>query len=141
MYTGTEGTDRTEPSRRKAKYVRGCKDGVLEWQHHYSTEKRTFSSSCWLTLGFDFDRHRAVRPGSPAPEVQWLKDGTPLLPAAQPRVMTSHEPGRVTLTIDDITETDAGRYTCTMSNTAGTATSTADLVVKSKRLQEASDSW
>ena len=72
--------------------------------------------------------------GSPTPEVQWLKDGTPL-PTTDPRLVTSLEPGRVSLTIDDVTEADAGRYTCTMSNAAGTATSTADLVVKSKLLE------
>ncbi|KAF0303153.1 Titin [Amphibalanus amphitrite] len=68
--------------------------------------------------------------GSPAPEVQWLRDGAPLPADAAPRLVTSHEPGRVTLTVDDVTEADAGRYTCTMKNAAGTATSTADLVVK-----------
>ena len=61
-----------------------------------------------------------------------MKDGSPLPPAGHPRLVTSHELGRVTLVIDDVTEADAGRYTCTMNNAAGTATSTADLVVKSE---------
>ena len=48
-------------------------------------------------------------------------------------MMTTLDNNRVTLNIANADEIDAGRYTCTARNAAGTASSTADLVVRRKQ--------
>jgi Zn-dependent metalloprotease len=55
-----------------------------------------------------------VATGSPLPTVQWLKNGAPIAGATN-----------ATLTIANATGTDAGVYTCVLTNSAGSATSSA----------------
>ena len=62
---------------------------------------------------------RGIAIGTPAPTYQWLKDGV-LLPGA-----TS-----ATLTLASTTLADAGRYTLTATNVAGTSTTSATLTVR-----------
>jgi len=45
---------------------------------------------------------------------------------------TSYAHNHVKLELKNVTVKDAGRYTCIVSNDVGNASSTADLVVKSK---------
>lgn len=68
--------------------------------------------------------------GSPTPQVTWSKNGVDLQPSPSVNIFFDHN--RARLEIKSVTTQDAGRYTCTAVNEAGTAVSTSDLVVRSK---------
>lgn len=68
--------------------------------------------------------------GHPAPEVTWNKNGSPI--RTTEAVQISFELNHAKLTIKNVGIKDAGKYTCTAVNEAGSAVSTTDLVVKSK---------
>lgn len=68
--------------------------------------------------------------GYPTPEVTWSKNGTPLTNSETIRI--SYELNHAKLMIKNVNVKDAGRYSCTAVNEAGSASSTTDLVVKSK---------
>lgn len=61
----------------------------------------------------------------------WTKNNQPLCPIEN-KVMISWELNKARLELKNVTVKDAGRYTCTAENKAGSARSTADLVVKSE---------
>ncbi|KAF4518527.1 hypothetical protein B566_EDAN004271 [Ephemera danica] len=64
--------------------------------------------------------------GFPIPTVTWMKNGQEVPSSCE----TTFEHGKTTLQLHDVNVNDAGRYTCRAENEAGTASSTADLVVK-----------
>lgn len=66
--------------------------------------------------------------GKPEPTVKWFKQSHEI--SASPDFQISYSNGRVTLTIPEVFEEDAGRYECTASNTAGTTKSVAEITVK-----------
>lgn len=69
--------------------------------------------------------------GHPIPDVKWYKNGVELVPPEeQDRLDVSSGGQKVRLSIKEMEESDAGRYTCTARNSAGTASSTADVVVR-----------
>lgn len=68
--------------------------------------------------------------GQPTPQVTWTKNGETIKPSSG--ITTSFELNRVRLEIKNVTTQDSARYSCTAINEAGTAVSTADLVVRSK---------
>lgn len=65
--------------------------------------------------------------GAPAPSVAWHKDGQPLRESVRQRVLSSGS-----LQISFIQPSDAGRYTCTAANAAGTASLEMSLIVQSE---------
>ncbi|XP_063855211.1 obscurin-like isoform X6 [Scylla paramamosain] len=67
--------------------------------------------------------------GSPAPEIQWLKDGQPLNLDGTHYKQVENPDGSVCLQIDEAVEGDAGEFTCVAKNPEGDTTSTARLSV------------
>ena len=70
--------------------------------------------------------------GKPAPSIKWFKEGRELNDSADFEI--SFVNGRVELTIPEVFEEDAGKFNCSAKNTAGIATSSAELIVKGKLL-------
>lgn len=69
--------------------------------------------------------------GHPIPDVKWYKNGVEIISSEeQDRLDISSGGQKVRLSIKQMEESDAGRYTCTARNSAGTASSTADIVVR-----------
>lgn len=68
--------------------------------------------------------------GMPSPSVVWTKNGKDI--TFSDKISSKWEFNKASLEIKDTNTTDAGRYTCTAMNDAGTAISTADLVVRSE---------
>ncbi|XP_054275491.1 muscle M-line assembly protein unc-89 isoform X3 [Macrosteles quadrilineatus] len=66
--------------------------------------------------------------GYPTPEVTWKKNGQPVVEGD--RLRTSWELNKARLQMSYVHVEDAGKYSCTAVNPAGTATCTADLVIK-----------
>ncbi|KFM71227.1 Muscle M-line assembly protein unc-89, partial [Stegodyphus mimosarum] len=73
-----------------------------------------------LTVKFD---------GTPKPTVKWQKDGQDIEIDDDHYEVTT-EDDSVTLTINDITADDAGKYSCVISNLGGSTTTSADVTVK-----------
>lgn len=67
--------------------------------------------------------------GQPTPKVVWLKNGQEIRDSDKIKITWSLN--KATLEIKNVNTSDAGRYTCSAENEAGTAVSTADLVVRS----------
>lgn len=68
--------------------------------------------------------------GHPAPEISWTKNGEKLEESRNVKITVDRN--KTVVTIKNASITDAGRYTCTATNEAGKAVSTADLVVRSE---------
>ncbi|CAH1249861.1 OBSCN [Branchiostoma lanceolatum] len=66
--------------------------------------------------------------GDPQPEVTWYKDGQDC--SQNPDFEIAYIEGQARLVIPEVFDEDAGKYTCKAKNQAGTAASTAELVVK-----------
>ncbi|XP_018360288.1 PREDICTED: titin isoform X3 [Trachymyrmex cornetzi] len=66
--------------------------------------------------------------GFPQPTILWSKNGQEL--TLKDNIKISYAHNHVKLELKNVNVKDAGRYTCTVSNDVGTASSTADLVVK-----------
>jgi hypothetical protein len=69
--------------------------------------------------------------GYPQPIVTWHKNGQELSPI-DGSVMITFELNHARLEIKNVTVNDAGCYTCSAVNSVGSASSTADIVIKSK---------
>lgn len=69
--------------------------------------------------------------GYPQPAVIWHRNGQELSPK-DGSVLISWELNHARLELKNVAVKDAGRYTCRAVNTMGSASSTADIVVKSK---------
>ncbi|XP_049336778.1 obscurin isoform X48 [Astyanax mexicanus] len=67
--------------------------------------------------------------GFPAPKVYWFKDGSPLQPSK--RILVSSERGVYSLEIAEVTREDTGEYSAYISNAAGSAYSSARMVILS----------
>lgn len=70
--------------------------------------------------------------GQPTPQITWTKNSDAIKPTSG--ITISFELNRVRLEIKNVTTQDSARYSCTAINEAGTAVSTADLVVRSEYL-------
>ncbi|XP_043502049.1 muscle M-line assembly protein unc-89 isoform X6 [Polistes fuscatus] len=66
--------------------------------------------------------------GYPQPNISWSKNGQEL--QAKDGAKTSYAHNHVRLELKNVNVKNAGRYTCTANNEVGSASSTADLVVK-----------
>ncbi|CAK9797379.1 TTN [Anthophora quadrimaculata] len=66
--------------------------------------------------------------GFPQPSISWSKNGQELKTKDGMTITYAHN--HVRLELKNVNVKDAGRYTCTASNEVGSASSTADLVVK-----------
>ncbi|XP_067210497.1 uncharacterized protein zormin isoform X3 [Linepithema humile] len=66
--------------------------------------------------------------GFPQPTILWSKNGQKLTSTDNMKISYAHN--HVKLELKNVNIKDAGRYTCTVSNDVGSASSTADLVVK-----------
>ncbi|VDN31504.1 unnamed protein product, partial [Gongylonema pulchrum] len=66
--------------------------------------------------------------GDPEPLIEWLHNGERVTEDARLRI--SSLAGRATLVISSVVKEDEGEYCCRASNSAGSETSRADLVVK-----------
>ncbi|XP_024868428.1 muscle M-line assembly protein unc-89-like isoform X5 [Temnothorax curvispinosus] len=66
--------------------------------------------------------------GFPPPTILWSKNGQEL--TLKDNIKTSYAHSHVKLELKNVNVKDAGRYTCKVSNDVGSASSTADLVVK-----------
>ncbi|XP_054708127.1 muscle M-line assembly protein unc-89-like [Uloborus diversus] len=66
--------------------------------------------------------------GEPKPEIQWLRDGQPILPSE--RIKMSEDPdGTVSLEISQVLPEDAGKYTLLVSNLGGETRTSAPVEV------------
>lgn len=72
----------------------------------------------------------AIVDGYPVPELIVTKNGEPLTPTANISIV--HKLNKINIELKNVGVEDAGRYSCTATNPAGSSTSTADVVVKSK---------
>ncbi|XP_050302710.1 titin-like isoform X2 [Anthonomus grandis grandis] len=89
----------------------------------------------WVSpvIGKIIDQHvdvvlEGILDGQPTPKVTWTKDGRELV--EDDRVKIKFSLNKATVEIKNANVGDAGRYSCTATNGAGTAVSTADLVVR-----------
>lgn len=69
--------------------------------------------------------------GYPTPVVKWTKNGQDLYVSGNVISMT-YEFNKARIELKNVGIEDAGRFTCTATNSAGVVSSTADIVVKSK---------
>lgn len=74
----------------------------------------------------------ALIDGFPSPEIHLSRNGEPLL--EKDNLDISRKNNRITITIQNVSIADAGRYQCMATNPVGNALSTADIVVKSMSL-------
>jgi len=75
--------------------------------------------------------------GVPEPRVRWFKDGEPLM-ASDRHVVGRTNAGKCTLTISDVADGDAGRYSCEAVNDQGrVCTLTVVQVIANRRIVEA----
>lgn len=75
----------------------------------------------------------AIVDGFPTPNVEVTKNGNPLDEQLD-HIKITKDSHKVIVELKNVSVSDAGRYTCSASNAAGTAGCTADLIVKSKFL-------
>lgn len=74
----------------------------------------------------------AIIDGYPTPEIVLTKNGEPL--RENENVKISQRNNKITIEVRNVSVKDAGRYSCSITNETGTAVSSADIVVKSKRV-------
>ena len=75
--------------------------------------------------------------GKPEPVVRWFREGKQLTDKADFEI--AYREGRVSLSIPEAFAEDSGQFMCTAENEAGLASSTAELLVRGKRLKLAFD--
>uniref|UniRef100_A0A914YQH0 Ig-like domain-containing protein n=1 Tax=Panagrolaimus superbus TaxID=310955 RepID=A0A914YQH0_9BILA len=83
------------------------------------------------TVG-DAAKFDGVVTGTPAPEIQWTKDGVALTKQSHPHIDFSNIGGRISLSFKYTTLADSGKYMASAMSTGGIATSSAQLVVRRK---------
>lgn len=84
---------------------------------------KIIEQGCSMTL-------EAIVDGFPAPDIELTKNGIPL--CQKENVNITCKNNRITITLQNVTTADAGRYSCSLTNSIGNALSTADVVVKSE---------
>ena len=67
--------------------------------------------------------------GVPDPKVRWFKDWVPIYESNRVKILWE-EPDRATLYISGVISRDAGLYSCSASNVAGTASTSATLHIQ-----------
>lgn len=82
----------------------------------------TLSSTCWPTL--------CCPPGFPKPRVYWFKDGHPL--RCSERILLRADREIHSVEVRGVKREDMGEYSAYISNEAGSAYSSARLIVLSK---------
>ena len=70
--------------------------------------------------------------GTPAPEIQWSKDGVAITKQSHPHIDFSNIGGRISLVFRFTSPADSGKYMCSAMSSGGIATSSAQLVVRRK---------
>lgn len=65
--------------------------------------------------------------GKPEPQIAWLKNGKPVQVDGQRIISKQGEQGEHTLVVNNVSDSDAGTYTCVATNKAGEAKSVGDL--------------
>ncbi len=68
--------------------------------------------------------------GSPAPELSWTRNGSPVETSNNSRISLSNN--NKSLTITNVNRADSGKYQCVASNKLGNATSNATLDIQCK---------
>lgn len=68
--------------------------------------------------------------GYPVPQIEVIKNGKECQPI-EGKLKISYNCNKIVIEISNVNTEDAGRISCTATNEAGSATSTADLIVKS----------
>ena len=71
--------------------------------------------------------------GVPAPQIRWEKDGSVFLLGGGRSIVNST--GRSQLVINSLLQSDAGVYTCSVTNMAGSATNSVRLEVEEGQLE------
>lgn len=71
----------------------------------------------------------ALVDGFPSPEIHLSRNGEPLF--EKDNLNIERKNNRITISIQNVSSADAGRYSCSATNSIGNALSTADIVVKS----------
>lgn len=69
--------------------------------------------------------------GKPEPTIKWFRENRELTDQADFEI--SYKDGRVSLTIPEVFQEDAGQFTCTAKNLAGSATSSAELIIRGEQ--------
>ena len=77
----------------------------------------------------------SILTGTPEPSIKWFREGKEISDQADFEITFTN--GRVALTIPEVFDEDAGKFTCFARNAVGTAASSAELIVRgeSERLQ------
>ena len=70
--------------------------------------------------------------GKPEPTIRWFKEGKDI--ADGPDFEISYKESRVSMMIPETFEEDTGKYTCKATNEAGSASSSAELIVRGEFL-------
>lgn len=78
-------------------------------------------------------KFEAILDGFPSPDIKIVKNGEELF--GNEKISIEHSLNKVVVEVKNVNTKDAGRYSCIAQNAAGSSTSTADLVVKSKFIQ------
>ncbi|PIK60938.1 putative muscle M-line assembly protein unc-89 [Apostichopus japonicus] len=73
-------------------------------------------------------RLECVVKGVPEPEIQWLRENIPVDPS--PDFDMVYQDGKCVMNIHEIYLDDAGKFTCTATNAAGTVSTSSQLVVE-----------
>lgn len=74
----------------------------------------------------------AIIDSYPPSDITWSKNGVDLTPDGD-KLKITNEVNKTRLDIKSLTVEDGGHYTCKATNTAGGASCTTDIIVKSKR--------
>lgn len=91
-------------------------EGIIDGKKENIVDKLLFGNFLMIISGY------------PTPAISWRKNGQDLTGG----IKTTFEHNHVRLELKTVNIKDAGRYTCSVENQVGEASSTADLVVKSK---------
>lgn len=86
-----------------------------------------------VTQGADVTLEGIIE-GFPTPDVSWSKNGQTLESSENGHLTIEYSLNKTSVALKNVDTDDSGKYTCEAVNEAGSAKSTADVVVKSKYL-------
>uniref|UniRef100_A0A8C7YPY8 Leucine-rich repeats and immunoglobulin-like domains 3 n=1 Tax=Oryzias sinensis TaxID=183150 RepID=A0A8C7YPY8_9TELE len=90
------------------------------------SRRKLYGCLCWVARAHgETAVLQCIAGGSPAPRLNWTKEESPLVVTERHFFAAANQ----LLIIVDVTEADAGKYTCEMSNTLGTERGSVRLVV------------
>lgn len=116
-----------QPMMQPPKFVSPLNDAVIEEGNKKNKLHNVETNSSFCLTGSKFTFVCRVT-GIPLPVVTWLKDG--ILIQNFPDYDTAFDQGLCTLTIEETFADDSAKYTCKATNAAGTAETSAVLLVK-----------